>query len=266
MCVLPIRRFHLYASFCESLHILRLINKFPCQTISACYNRHIMRACLSTIQNTTSAHERRNYASQTFQQNPASRFSGRIYGKHSCGSGLSRADFFRGGLPNPVSFPVEAMDKRSTRCSSITASWRCSTAARRAISRCASGSQTLRDDGRFRVQADDIIITNGLAAGADDDGRVHARPRRQGDRRGPDLSGSHCSRSTSLTPRSCRSPSTPTASTAMRLAAAVAGEPGREVCLRHSEFPEPHRPELQPAGTRPGRGDLPRHGHRRARG
>ena len=66
-----------------------LERRFFCNALSCRnrvrYNRHIMRACLSNTQTTTSAHERRNhYESQTFHQNPASRLSGRVYGKHSC--------------------------------------------------------------------------------------------------------------------------------------------------------------------------------------
>ena len=47
---------------------------------------------------------------------------------------------FAGGLPNPVSFPVEAMDKATHKVLEKNGVMRCSTAARRAICRCASGS------------------------------------------------------------------------------------------------------------------------------
>ena len=101
---------------------------------------------------------------------------------------------FAGGLPNPVSFPVEEMDKAAHKVlehNGVMALQYSGT----------QGYQPLREwvakryetMGVSGVQADDINVSyhhhQRLAAGADDDGRVHARPRRQGDRRGPDLSG-----------------------------------------------------------------------------
>ena len=117
---------------------------------------------------------------------------------------------FAGGLPNPVSFPVEEMDKAAHKVlehNGVMALQYSGT----------QGYQPLREwvakryetMGVSGVQADDIIITNGSQQVLTMMGACMLDP---GDR----PIWSHCSRSTSLTPRSCRSPSTPTASTAMR--------------------------------------------------
>lgn len=173
---------------------------------------------------------------------------------------------FAGGLPNPVSFPVEEMDKAAHKVlehNGVMALQYSGT----------QGYQPLREwvakryetMGVSGVQADDIIITNGSQQVLTMMGACMLDP---GDKvivEDPTylvaLQSFHFFDPeilpVTINPRRHR----------LRCArGGCCGEPGREVCLRHSEFPEPHRPELQPAGTRPGRGDLPRHGHCRARG
>ena len=171
---------------------------------------------------------------------------------------------FAGGLPNPVSFPVEEMDKAAHKVlehNGVMALQYSGT----------QGYQPLREwvakryetMGVSGVQADDIIITNGSQQVLTMMGACMLDP---GDKvivEDPTylvaLQSFHF-----FDPEILPVTINPDGIDCDALAAAVAANP--EVCLRHSEFPEPHRPELQPAGTRPGRGDLPRHGHRRARG
>ena len=169
---------------------------------------------------------------------------------------------FAGGLPNPVSFPVEEMDKAAHKVlehNGVMALQYSGT----------QGYQPLREwiakryetMGVSGVQADDIIITNGSQQVLTMMGACMLDP---GDKvivEDPTylvaLQSFHF-----FDPEILPVTINPDGIDC----GGCCGEPGREVCLRHSEFPEPHRPELQPAGTRPGRGDLPRHGHCRARG
>ncbi len=102
---------------------------------------------------------------------------------------------FAGGLPNPVSFPVEAMDKATHKVlekNGVMALQYSGTQGYLPLREwVAKRYETM---GVYGVTADDIIITNGSS---------RTRP-----------ISSRCSRSTSLIPRSCLSLSTPTASTA----------------------------------------------------
>ena len=166
---------------------------------------------------------------------------------------------FAGGLPNPVSFPVEAMDKATHKVlekNGVMALQYSGTQGYLPLREwVAKRYETM---GVFGVTADDIIITNGSQQVLTMIGACMLDP---GDKvivENPTylvaLQSFHFFDPEIL-------PVTINPDGIDR-----AGQPGREVCLRDPELPESHRPELQSESARPRRGDLPGHGHRRAGG
>lgn len=151
---------------------------------------------------------------------------------------------FAGGLPNPVSFPVEAMDKATHKVlekNGVMALQYSGTQGYLPLREwVAKRYETM---GVYGVTADDIIITNGSQQVLTMIGACMLDP---GDKiivENPTylvaLQSFH------FFDRGPARDHQPRRHRLRRAGGDRAGQPGREICLRHPELPEPHRPELQ---------------------